>query len=172
MLWYTIGNFWKLNINILISLCSSEINGSDPSLHNNGMSHSFSYCTKKLKCWCVQVIKWVIKSTIHKEFKMLMFSIWKLFIVFKASSLLSRWTLGGGGGWRPGGVNCGGGKLVLTWRMRHQAPALQVKFSPGSNIAAGSAVGREMQMRPAAKSSLARRPFILKKKTKISKWKN
>ena len=51
-----------------------------------------------------------------------MFNISKLFIVSKPSSLLSRWTVGGGRGvggegwggegWGTGGGNCGGGKLV------------------------------------------------------------
>ena len=35
------------------------------------------------------------------------------FIVYKASSLLGRWTVGREDGWRTGGVNCGGEKLTL-----------------------------------------------------------
>ena len=78
------------HINILISLCSNWIHWAATEfivqqliqlLWNKGMNHSFHYYTKNE----------------------LMFSISKLFILSKSSSLLSRWTVIGGRGvenWR------------------------------------------------------------------------
>ena len=66
--------------------------------------------TEWMLCSCA-ITEWAIHfSTTQRNLSY-------LFKLFKASSVLSWWTVGGEGGWGTGGVNSGGGKLSLSWRV-------------------------------------------------------